>query len=64
MADVATNPFVALSLCVAWRTTTQFAIFLATSLVFGISVSVDYIYSILCSGISIIRIAYWSGLEI
>ena len=45
MADVATNPFVALSLGVAWRTTTRFyVIFLAASLGFGFgSVSVDYI---------------------
>lgn len=37
------GPFVALSLCVASRTRTRFfVIFLAASIVFGISVSVDY----------------------
>ena len=46
MADLATNPFVALSLCVAWSATTRFSvIFLAASSVFGILVSVDYFLS-------------------
>ena len=46
MTDVATNLFVALSLGVAWCTATRFdVIFLAASLVFGMSVTVDYILS-------------------
>ena len=41
MADVAKNPFVSLSLCVASRASTRFMLFMA-ALVFGISVSADY----------------------